>query len=145
MPRWSVWLNALWFSSLVLSLSSASIGIMAKQWLNEYQSGVSGTSRPAARVRQHRLNNLRAWRVEDIINTIPILLQLALAFFLAGFLILLWNYDHDVAAAASALVGVLAVFTLVTTLLPLFDSSCSYLTPHIRAVHALWQPKYGVF
>ncbi|KAH9848534.1 hypothetical protein C2E23DRAFT_843336 [Lenzites betulinus] len=144
-PRWTVWLNALWFSSLVLSLSSASLGIMAKQWLNEYQSGVSGTSRPAARVRQHRLNNLRAWRVEDIINTIPILLQLALAFFLAGLLILLWNYDHDVAAAASALVGVLAVFTLVTTLLPLFDSSCSYLTPHIRAVHALWQPKYGMF
>ncbi|KAH9848544.1 hypothetical protein C2E23DRAFT_938433 [Lenzites betulinus] len=45
-PRWAVWLNALWLSSLVLSLSSASIGIMAKQWLNEYQSGVSGTSRP---------------------------------------------------------------------------------------------------
>ncbi|EIW54215.1 uncharacterized protein TRAVEDRAFT_78900, partial [Trametes versicolor FP-101664 SS1] len=70
-PRWAVWLNTLWFSGLILSLSSASVGIMAKQWLNEYNSGVSGTSRPVARVRLHRLNNLRSWRVEDVINTIP--------------------------------------------------------------------------
>ncbi|EIW54282.1 uncharacterized protein TRAVEDRAFT_92048, partial [Trametes versicolor FP-101664 SS1] len=70
-PRWAVWLNALWFSGLILSLSSASVGIMVKQWLNEYSSGVSGTSRPVARVRQYRLNNLRTWRVEDIIGAIP--------------------------------------------------------------------------
>ncbi|KAH9848622.1 hypothetical protein C2E23DRAFT_421970 [Lenzites betulinus] len=138
-PRWAVWLNGLWFSSLILSLTSASVGIMAKQWLNEYSSGVSGTSRSAVRVRQHRLNNLRAWHVEDVVNTIPVLLQLALAFFLSGLLILLWNYNNDVAAIASALVGVLAVFTLFTTLLPLFSQSCSYLTSHIRMLHSLWQ------
>ncbi|EIW54276.1 uncharacterized protein TRAVEDRAFT_88839, partial [Trametes versicolor FP-101664 SS1] len=70
-PRWAVWLNALWFSGLILSLSSASVGIMVKQWLNEYSSGASGTSPPVARVRQYRLNNLRTWRVEDIIGVIP--------------------------------------------------------------------------
>ncbi|EIW53850.1 uncharacterized protein TRAVEDRAFT_132874, partial [Trametes versicolor FP-101664 SS1] len=70
-PRWAVWLNTLWFSSLILSLTSASVGIMVKQWLNEYTSGVSGTSRHAARVRQHRLNNLKQWRVEDIVGTVP--------------------------------------------------------------------------
>ncbi|EIW53896.1 uncharacterized protein TRAVEDRAFT_98338, partial [Trametes versicolor FP-101664 SS1] len=40
-PRAAVWLNALWFSSLILSLSSASVGIMVKQWLNEYCGGIS--------------------------------------------------------------------------------------------------------
>ncbi|KAL1945577.1 hypothetical protein VTO73DRAFT_2428 [Trametes versicolor] len=128
-PRWVVWLNALWFSGLILSLTSASVGIMVKQWLNEYSSGVSGSSRPAARVRQYRLNNLRTWRVEDIVGTIPILLQLALALFLAGILILLWNLHSTVAAIASTLVGLLAVFTAVTTLLPLVNPKCSYLTP----------------
>ncbi|KAL1942604.1 hypothetical protein VTO73DRAFT_6206 [Trametes versicolor] len=140
-PRWAVWLNALWFSGLILSLSSASVGIMVKQWLNEYNSGTSGTSRPVARVRQYRLNNLRTWRVEDIIGTIPILLQLALALFLAGMLILLWTLHETVAAIASTLVGLLAVFTVVTTLLPLVNHKCSYLTPQIRAVNAAWQPK----
>ncbi|KAL1945558.1 hypothetical protein VTO73DRAFT_2409 [Trametes versicolor] len=140
-PRWAVWLNALWFSGLILSLSSASVGIMVKQWLNEYSSGASGTSRPVARVRQYRLNNLRTWRVEDIIGAIPILLQLALALFLSGMLILLWTLHDTVAAIASTLVGLLAVFTVVTTLLPLFNHKCSYLTPQIRAVNAAWQPK----
>ncbi|OJT11007.1 hypothetical protein TRAPUB_12461 [Trametes pubescens] len=140
-PRWAVWLNALWFSGLILSLASASVGIMVKQWLNEYNSGVSGTSRPIARVRQYRLQNLRTWRVEDIIGTIPILLQLALALFLAGILILLWTLHDTVAAIASTLVGLLAVFTTVTTLLPLVNHKCSYLTPQIRAVNAVWQPK----
>lgn len=140
-PRWAVWLNALWFSGLILSLSSASVGIMVKQWLNEYNSGVSGTSRPVARVRQYRLNNLRMWCVENIIGTIPILLQLALALFLAGMLILLWTLHETVAAIASTLVGLLAVFTVVTTLLPLINHECSYLTPQIRAVNAAWQPK----
>ncbi|KAL1945540.1 hypothetical protein VTO73DRAFT_2391 [Trametes versicolor] len=140
-PRSAVWLNALWFSGLILSLSSASVGIMVKQWLNEYSSGVSGTSRPVARVRQYRLNNLRTWRVEDIIGVIPILLQLALALFLTGMLILLWTLHETVAAIASTLVGLLAVFTVVTTLLPLVNHKCSYLTPQIRAVNAAWQPK----
>ncbi|OJT11010.1 hypothetical protein TRAPUB_12464 [Trametes pubescens] len=144
-PRWAVWLNALWFSGLILSLSSASVGIMVKQWLNEYSSGVSGTSRPIARVRQYRLQNLRTWRVEDIIGTIPILLQLALALFLAGILILLWTLHDTVAAIASTLVGLLAVFTAVTTLLPLINHECSYLTPQIRAVNAVWQPKRFVY
>ncbi|KAL1942581.1 hypothetical protein VTO73DRAFT_6183 [Trametes versicolor] len=140
-PRWTVWLNTLWFSGLILSLSSASVGIMVKQWLNEYSSGASGTSRPVARVRQYRLNNLRTWRVEDIIGAIPILLQLALALFLSGMLILLWTLHDTVAAIASTLVGLLAVFTVVTTLLPLVNHECSYLTPQIRAVNAAWQPK----
>lgn len=140
-PLWAVWLNALWFSGLIISLSSASIGIMVKQWLNEYSSGVSGTSRPAARVRQYRLNNLRTWRVEDIIGVIPVLLQLALALFLSGMLILLWTLHDTVAAIASTLIALLAVFTVTTTLLPLVDHKCTYLTPQIRAVNAAWQPK----
>lgn len=144
-PRWAVWLNTLWFSSLILSLTSASVGIMVKQWLNEYTSGVSGTSRHAARARQHRLNNLKQWRVEDIVGTVPVLLQLALAFFLAGLLVLLWTLHVTVAAVASALVGILAAFTVATSLLPLFCHSCAYLSPQARALESLWRPGRFLF
>ncbi|OJT08366.1 hypothetical protein TRAPUB_705 [Trametes pubescens] len=124
-PRWAVWLNALWFSGLILSLASASIGIMVKHWLNEFSSGVSGTSRPIARVRQYRLNNLQRWRLEDVVVAIPILLQISLSLFLAWLLVLLWNLNDTVAAIASTL--------------------CAYLTPQIRALDSLWQPKRFVF
>ncbi|EIW62046.1 uncharacterized protein TRAVEDRAFT_91546, partial [Trametes versicolor FP-101664 SS1] len=105
-PRAAVWLNALWFSSLILSLSSASVGIMVKQWINEYNGGISsGNSRKTAQLRQYRLNGLIAWRVRDIVMVIPVLLQLALALFLAGMLILLWTLDPTVATVSSVLVA----------------------------------------
>ncbi|KAI0820773.1 hypothetical protein BC628DRAFT_1329511, partial [Trametes gibbosa] len=133
-PRWAVWLNTLWFSGLVLSLTSASIGIMVKQWLNEYTSGIPGTSLHAAKLRQYRLNNLKRWHVEHIVLIIPVLLQLALALFLAGLLVLLWNLHHTVAAVISTLVGLLGIFTIVATLLPLYDNTCAYLTPPTRLI-----------
>ncbi|KAI0635921.1 hypothetical protein C8Q77DRAFT_602175 [Trametes polyzona] len=140
-PGWVIWLNALWFSGLILALSSASIGIMVKQWVDEYKSALSGTSRPVARVRQYRLNNLKKWRVEAIVGVIPVLLQVALTCFLAGLLVLLWNLHHSIAIAATILVGLLEVFTVVTTLLPLFDNTCAYLSPQARMLDYLWRPR----
>ncbi|OJT11035.1 hypothetical protein TRAPUB_12448, partial [Trametes pubescens] len=114
---------------------------MVKQWLNEYSSGVSGNSRSVSQMRQYRLNHLRTWHVEDVVNTIPVLLQLALAFFLSGLLVLLWNLHDTVAAVASMLVSLLGVFIATMTFLPLFHHQCSYRTPQIRAIDSLWQPK----
>ncbi|KAJ3013150.1 hypothetical protein NUW54_g1673 [Trametes sanguinea] len=51
----SVWINTLWFSSLICSLSAASIGMLVKQWLHESELGLSGTSREAARLRQRTI------------------------------------------------------------------------------------------
>ncbi|KAI0760272.1 hypothetical protein C8Q74DRAFT_1207864, partial [Fomes fomentarius] len=69
--RWAVILNVLWFSSLIFSLSAASLGILVKQWLNEYNDGLSGTSRQIARIRQYRLDNLHRWRVGTIVALLP--------------------------------------------------------------------------
>lgn len=138
-PRAAVWLNALWFSSLILSLSSASVGIMVKQWINEYQGGISsGHSRKTAQLRQYRLNGLIAWRVRDIVMVIPVLLQLALALFLAGMLVLLWTLDPTVATVSSVLVGILGTFVLVTMFLPLFKAGCCYLSPQTLALYAVY-------
>ncbi|KAL1942787.1 hypothetical protein VTO73DRAFT_5027 [Trametes versicolor] len=139
---WAIWLNGLWFSGLVLSLASAALGISVKQWLDEYSRGLSGASRSVARARQYRLNNLNKWRVCDIVDIIPILLQLALACFLAGLLILLWTLHHTLAIAVSVFVGILAIFTIATTLLPLFEESCAYLSPQTHMLDYLLQPNH---
>ncbi|KAI0653557.1 hypothetical protein C8Q70DRAFT_1059179 [Cubamyces menziesii] len=137
-PTWAVWLNALWFSGLVLSLSAASVGILVKQWLNEFQSGLSGDSEHIARLRQYRLNNLKRCHVGSIVNTIPVLLQGALALFLAGLLVLLWNLHRAVAAITSIFVLAIAVFIVSTTIAPLVTSRCAYLSPQSLVLYALW-------
>ncbi|KAI0758690.1 hypothetical protein C8Q74DRAFT_1187143, partial [Fomes fomentarius] len=130
-PRWAVWLNALWFSSLIFSLSAASVGIMVKQWLNEYSTGLFGDSRHFARLRQHRLRNLERWHVAGIVAILPVLLQIALALFFGGLLIQLWILDSDVAAVASVLVGLLFSFTFATSLIPIFRADCCFLSPAV--------------
>ncbi|KAJ8462919.1 hypothetical protein ONZ51_g10591 [Trametes cubensis] len=137
-PTWAIWLNALWFSGLVLSLSAASVGILVKQWLNEFQSGLSGDSEHVAKLCQYRLNNLKRCHVGSIVNAIPVLLQGALALFLAGLLVLLWNLHRVVAAVTSLFVFVIAVFIVGTTIAPLIAVHCTYLSPQSLVLYALW-------
>ncbi|KAI0351149.1 hypothetical protein OH77DRAFT_974560 [Trametes cingulata] len=137
-PVWTIWLNILWFSSLICSLAAASIGITVKQWLQEYSSGLSGASRHTARLRQRRLNSLAKWRVADITAALPVMLQLALAFYSIGLLVLLWNLHLMVAAIATSLVGLLFFFSLASCVLPLLHDDCSYLSTQSLALYALW-------
>lgn len=142
----AVWINTLWFSSLICSLSAASIGMMVKQWLHENELGLFGTSRDIARLRQYRYEALRKWHVGTIVALLPILLQLASALFLAGLLLLLWSLHYIVAAVASALVGALLVLTIATVLAPAFAPDCAYRSPQALAFvfvmrsigHAIW-------
>ena len=136
---WAVWLNIVWFSSLILSLAAAVIGITVKQWIHEYLSGLWGTSREIARLREYRLQGLTKWRVDMVVAVLPLLLQVALGLFLAGLLILLWNLHHTVACVASALVGTLVLFSVCTTVLPLLQPDCAYLSPQSLGLFYAWE------
>ncbi len=134
-----MWLNILWFSALICSLASASIGIMVKQWLREVNTGpgLHVTPQEASHIRQYRLNNLNKWRVAAIVSTLPVLLQLSLILFLSGLLILLWTLHATVAAVTSALVGALLTFMAATIVLPAIKDDCCYISPPTHAILSL--------
>ncbi|KAJ3556448.1 hypothetical protein NM688_g2022 [Phlebia brevispora] len=83
-PASAVRINTLWFSSLVLSLVSASLGILIKQWLREYLAGDFTSPLEWIRVQQHRYEGLVRWRVFELAALPPLLLQFALILFLVG-------------------------------------------------------------
>ncbi len=134
-PASAVWLNSLWFSSLVFSFAAALLALFVKQWI--YEAMVGGTSRESARLRQYRFNGLLKWRVGTVVVALPILLQLASVLFLAGLLVLLWTLHTIVAAIASVLVGLVFTFVIGFTLLPVFKSDCSYRSPASSAIYAV--------
>lgn len=142
-PASAVWINALWFSSLVCSLASASIALMVKQWLHELAVGVSGQERESARRRQYRLNGLLKWHIGTVVVVIPIVLQVALFLFLAGLVILLWTLHSTVAAIASSLIGILFIFQSIVTVLPSVRWNCCYLSPQALMVYYLVRPVYN--
>lgn len=136
-PLYAILLNALWFTSLVFSVASATIGIIVKQWLKECSTGLHGTSRDVARRRQYRYDNLHKWHVATIVAAIPVLLLIAATLFLAGLLVLLYNVHDIVAYVVSVFVGFLLLFVTLTTVVPAFSRSCCYYSPQVWTVFAL--------
>ncbi|OCH86276.1 hypothetical protein OBBRIDRAFT_738269, partial [Obba rivulosa] len=68
----NVWINALWFSALVSSLSAASIAIIVRQWLNHFVSPSSSDHRQAAQMHCLRYEvGLIPWRVPEILSILP--------------------------------------------------------------------------
>ncbi|TFK82455.1 hypothetical protein K466DRAFT_655706 [Polyporus arcularius HHB13444] len=130
----AVRLNTMWFSSLVCSLLSASLGLLVKQWLREYLAGSSNISRESIRIRQYRYEGLRRWCVPEIIMCLPILLQASLLLFFIGLLDLLWTLHPVVATVATAIVSVSMLFVTTASFLPPFFPSCPYKSPQAWVV-----------
>ncbi|OCH93745.1 hypothetical protein OBBRIDRAFT_700667, partial [Obba rivulosa] len=123
-------INVLWFTSLVLVLSAASIGIVVRQWLNYFVSPTSSDSKHSAYIHCLRYNEgLLPWSVPEILSALPVLLQAALAFFLVGLVILLWTLNHVVALITSFFVASLFLFSAYCTTRPYFKPYCPYKSP----------------
>ncbi|KAL1692557.1 hypothetical protein GGG16DRAFT_51253 [Schizophyllum commune] len=114
-------INSLWFTSLTLSLSSALVCIVSKQWLREYQRDAGRSHITNLSVRQVKYQGLTRWYVSAIITSIPLLLQAALFIFLIGVVYLLWHIQPIVAGIVSGLALFVAVFFIATTVLPAFQ------------------------
>ncbi|KAH9852315.1 hypothetical protein C2E23DRAFT_885821 [Lenzites betulinus] len=135
-PSFVIWVNCLWFSSLVTSIASASIALMIKQWLYESSTGISGSSRASTQLLQYRMDSLKRWHVHGITAMVPLLLQIALILFLIGLVILLWNLHRVVAAVTSAFVGTLFLFLITVTITPTLCGASRY-------AHATRRVKYN--
>ncbi|CAA7257496.1 unnamed protein product [Cyclocybe aegerita] len=111
-------INAAWFLSLTLSLTTVLIGILCLQWLREFQRDAALPHKEAVALRQMRYEGLLHWRVPEILSALPVLLQAALILFFVGLLDLLWNRHQLVAILISTVVGVVMSFLAATTMLP---------------------------
>ncbi|KAJ8462059.1 hypothetical protein ONZ51_g11144 [Trametes cubensis] len=113
-PTWAIQLNGLWFSSLILSLSSACDGIVIKQEINNFKRGLYEDTAHIAQLRQRRLITLDRLRIDSFVRLMPILLEISFILFFSGLLLLLWSLRHTAAAMTSlfALVFILVYLAL---------------------------------
>ncbi|KAG7451085.1 uncharacterized protein BT62DRAFT_395974 [Guyanagaster necrorhizus] len=100
------------FTSLSLSLSTASIAVHTKQWIYHYVSVPSGT--PRDRI---------------IIGLLPVLMHGSLGLFLLGLVVYLVPLRIEIASTVGAM-SLLTIFAyLTTTFLPRFYVQCPYKMP----------------
>ncbi|KAF8870118.1 hypothetical protein BD779DRAFT_1455972, partial [Infundibulicybe gibba] len=81
----SIRINIFWFLSLVFSFTAGLLGILCKQWLRHYQDDVS-LPLPEQNfiLRQFRYEGFTWWKVPNILDTLPLLLELGLVLFFIG-------------------------------------------------------------
>ncbi|KAF9017310.1 hypothetical protein BDZ89DRAFT_380356 [Hymenopellis radicata] len=126
--RTNAWVNALWFTSLALSLTTALMAVLTKQWIHQYMAVPSGTPCDRSRIRQYRFENIDKWHVPLIIGILPVLMHFALGIFFFGLVI----YVRALSTPTASVVGVIAFIAFMayfgTTLLPVFKPDCPYKT-----------------
>ncbi|KAI0347856.1 hypothetical protein BDW22DRAFT_1319209, partial [Trametopsis cervina] len=120
--------NVLWFSSLIVSLSTASLSIFVNQWLRAYMAFSTSSARGQLRVRQFRHSGMKTWKVFGIVATLPLLLQLSVALFFAGLCYFTAIVHESVANATLILVIGWGSLIFAVTTFPAFSALCPYKT-----------------
>ena len=134
------WVNSLWFLSLILTLSSAVLGILAKQWIREYLRWNSATaqSRKNVLVRQIRFEAWDEWHTSALISAVPVLLEVAIVLFVCGLTVFVWTLDIVVAIVVTISVALLLLLIIILTILPTIFKRCPYRSPTAWAIIYLW-------
>ncbi|KAH7096850.1 hypothetical protein BKA62DRAFT_718412 [Auriculariales sp. MPI-PUGE-AT-0066] len=146
-PKAARWTSGLWLISLIVALFVAFLSILAKQWLDDYETRVAA---PSASVRSWAIRHaaykkgLKKWLVADFLSTLPVLLHFSVMVFLSGLVFYLWNLDRVVAYIVLSLSICLLGFYLAAMLMPLWKGDCPTVTPLLRQVRFTWVTSRGI-
>ncbi|KAK0492129.1 hypothetical protein EDD18DRAFT_1258327, partial [Armillaria luteobubalina] len=124
-----VWVNGLWFTSLFLSLTTALVAVLVKQWLHHYVALPSGTPCDRSLTCQFRYAGFQKWQVQVIIGLLPVLMHLALAIFFVGLVIFLQPLQQALSWVICAGTSLVYTTYVVVTVLPIIFPQCPYQTP----------------
>ncbi|KZT61926.1 hypothetical protein CALCODRAFT_514317 [Calocera cornea HHB12733] len=133
-------INALWIMSLFVSLSTSVLAMLVKQWLRGYITNLPLAQKERATTRQARYEGVQSWRVAGIADSLPVLIHLAVALFLAGLVLYLSSLSMDLMWLVSILAVLGALGYLVLAMLPLFWPHQALAGPNFRT-----RPQYTIF
>ncbi|KAJ6616742.1 armadillo-type protein [Mycena sp. CBHHK59/15] len=125
----SRWVNGLWFLSLMFSLMSALGASLAKGWVTQFSSAVSGSSWGDAAVHCSRFRGLKRWHLKLIIQSLPILIHIAFFFFSVGLVILVFQDDTAIGVVILVLTVLIVLLYIGSSIHPAYSSDSPFRTP----------------
>ena len=128
-PPEIVTVQSLLYASLAISLFAAFLAMLGKQWVTRYLRNRGGSAAEKSRDRQRKLDGLEAWYFYLVVESLPVMLQLALLLLACALSLYLWTINRTVAGVILAFTtfGIVSygLFTLAATLY----YNCPYQTP----------------
>ncbi|KAJ7245296.1 hypothetical protein C8J57DRAFT_945696, partial [Mycena rebaudengoi] len=123
------WVNGLWFSGLMFSLMSALGASLAKGWVTQFSSSVSGSSWGDAAVHCSRWRGLKRWHLKLIIQSLPIPIHIAFFLFSVGLTILIFPDDTVIGVVIFALTVFIILLYIGSSIHPAYSSDSPFRTP----------------
>jgi Family of unknown function (DUF6535) len=148
-PNSAIWVNTLWFLSLVISLTCALLATFLQQWARRY---LTITQLP--RCSPHKRARIRAFFASGIdklhlpwaVEALPTLVHISLFLFFSGLLVFLFNINHTVFSFVVWWVGLSGGVYGCITLMPIFRHDSPYYAPLSLSAWFLYTGvSYGVF
>ena len=133
-PPGIVTVQSLLYTSLATSLFAAFLAMLGKQWINRYLRRHGGSAADKSRDRQRKIDGLEGWHFRLVIESLPVMLQVALMLLGCALSKYLWTINRTVAGfiLAFTILGVASYtfFTLAASL----SYDCPYQTPLSTAI-----------
>ena len=132
-PRTTVQVQAILFASLAASLFSAFLAMLGKQWLNRYASAdLQGTIIERCRNRQTKLDGIVSWYFENVIELLPVMLQVALLLLGCALSRYLLETNTTIALVVLGVTSFGLFLFLIIVVAGAAFPSCPYQTPGAR-------------
>lgn len=130
-PASAVWVNSLWFLSLVVSLFCSLLATLQQRWARRYlqvtQPHVAIHER--ARIRSYFAEGVIRFRVSVTVEAIPALLHISVFLFLAGLIVSLFAIHHTVAYVVLAATAACFLVYAAITVMPVICHDSPYTSP----------------
>ena len=144
LPQWAgpphaiVQVQSILYASLAASLLSALLAVLGKQWLNRYAStDMRGTAIERTQNRQRKLDGIVAWYFDHVMESLPLMLQIALLLLGCALSRYLWGINIVVAFVVLGVTSFGVAFYIFIVGAGTAFESCPYQTPGARILQVL--------
>jgi hypothetical protein len=145
LPQWigpppaMVHVQAILYASLAASLLSALLAMLGKQWLNRYAStDVRGSAVDRGQNRQRKLDGIIRWYFDSVLESLPLMLQVALLLLGCALSRYLWEISRTIASVVIGVTSFGLLFYLFILVVGTAWESCPYQTPGSTFFRYLW-------
>ncbi|KAF5353832.1 hypothetical protein D9758_010612 [Tetrapyrgos nigripes] len=125
-----LWINGLFFASLSLSLATALLSVLVKQWLQAYTLSLpTGNPQERAKIRQFRYLGFEMWKVPEIIGLLPIILHASLGLFMVGLSVYVSELHESLCWIVVSVTGISFLMYFGSIIIPVIHIQCPYRVP----------------
>ena len=130
-PTWAVWVNGLWFLSLVISITCAVLAALLQHWALRYLRVAHPRYSPhkRARIRAFYRNGVEQLHLPWVVEGLPLLLHISLFLFFAGLSVFLFSVNYTIFKAVITWVALCVVVYAYLTVLPIRRKNSPYSAP----------------